>query len=160
MHCICSETNFNRFSGTNVESDFVEMPSQMLENWIWDKDILKRVSKNWETGKPMSDRKIDALIKSQHSLQATYTLNKIFYGSFDLLVYSASDQKLLSAPTKLSNDFEDLNVLRKSVKKKSGFVVDTRDLWHQLERKVNLHNSLPNTNPLATFGHLISGYDS
>ena len=36
----------------------------MLENWVWDKDILKRVTKHYKTGKPMSDKKIKALIET------------------------------------------------------------------------------------------------
>lgn len=97
MHHMCSEANYSRFSGTSVERDFVEMPSQMLENWIWDKDILKKVSKHYKTGKPLEDEIIAKKIASKNAHVASETLDQLFYGSLDLLLYSASDKKLLDA---------------------------------------------------------------
>jgi Zn-dependent oligopeptidase len=54
MHGLFNEANFDRFTGTQTELDFVEMPSQMLENWMWDKEILQKVSKHykWENKIP------------------------------------------------------------------------------------------------------------
>ncbi len=69
----------------------------MLENWIWDKDLLKKVSKHYKTGKPLSKKLIDAKIRSKNDMVATATLNQIFLGTLDLMLYSAVDKKLMSA---------------------------------------------------------------
>ena len=74
MHGMCSHANYSRFSGTSVERDFVELPSQMLENWVWDKTIMKRVSKHFESGDQLPDDLIDKKIGIKNLLEATFTL--------------------------------------------------------------------------------------
>jgi len=96
MHGMCSHANYSRFSGTSVERDAVELPSQLLENWAWDKSILKRVSKHFETGEPLPDETIDKKIGIKNLLEATFTLRQLFYGSFDFLLHSANDETLLN----------------------------------------------------------------
>ena len=78
MHNLCTETTINRFSGTSVERDFVEMPSQMLENWMYDREVLKKITKHYKTGKPMPDSLINKIQKKKNSHNAITTLTSIF----------------------------------------------------------------------------------
>jgi Zn-dependent oligopeptidase len=74
MHNLCTKGNFTSMSGAQVEGDFVEMPSQMLENWVWDTNMTKRLSKHYETGEPMSDEMIAKISKVGRDGQASDTL--------------------------------------------------------------------------------------
>ncbi len=62
VHALCAATELNSFSGTNVKRDFVELPSQMLEEWLWQPEVLKRVSGHYQTGEKLHDTLIDAII--------------------------------------------------------------------------------------------------
>ena len=95
MHNMCTEANYSRFSGTAVERDFVELPSQMLENWMWNKKVIKRISKHYKTGEPLPEELIDKKLKIKNLNNAIFTLNQCFYGTFDFLLHTANDNNLL-----------------------------------------------------------------
>jgi len=63
LHAMLGRTDLESHSGTNVKCDFVELPSQMLEEWLWDRDILKMVSKHYKTGESLPDSIIDKLLE-------------------------------------------------------------------------------------------------
>lgn len=62
LHCVLGCTKLASQAGTNVKRDFVEMPSQMLEEWLDDRDILKRISSHYKTGESLPDALIDKIL--------------------------------------------------------------------------------------------------
>lgn len=65
MHALLGRTKVASFSGTHVKRDFVELPSQMLEEWLWEPEILKMVSKHYQTGQPLPDDLIAQILKTR-----------------------------------------------------------------------------------------------
>jgi len=88
MHDICGIADIERFTGTNVERDFVEAPSQMLENWIWEKEALKRISHHYQDNSKMPDNIIEALIKSRNANTGVFNLRQILLAMFDITIHT------------------------------------------------------------------------
>ena len=83
MHGICSEADTSRFFGTNVERDFVEAPSQMLENWVWQEESLRLMSRHYKDGSPLPKEMLDKLVASKNANAGGFNLRQVFLATFD-----------------------------------------------------------------------------
>jgi thimet oligopeptidase len=130
MHQSLSRAPYETLYGTNVRRDFVEAPSQMLENWMWQPSILKEISSNVSTGRPIPDELIRKMIAAQHVADGMNWSAQAFYASYDMRLHSA------------------------------GATVDPTPLWFTLEKELTPLPGVPGTVPEASFGHLMGGYDA
>lgn len=107
IHDLVSKTRYSRFHGTNVVRDFVEAPSQMLENWCWTPSQLKALSHHYsklssdykaawreqvgkeaeEPKEQLPDELIENLIKTKHVNDALFNLRQLHFGIFDMTIH-------------------------------------------------------------------------
>ena len=80
MHGLCSEGDGNSTRLAKCPRDFVEAPSQMLENWCWQASILDRLSKHHETGEPLPSSVREALIKAKNVHESVGMLATDLFG--------------------------------------------------------------------------------
>lgn len=88
LHQTLTTSQFARFSGTRVERDFVEAPSQMLEHWCWQPDMLSSFSRHYETGDPLPTSLINRMIEAKHTSSAIATLRQVYFSRLDLAYHS------------------------------------------------------------------------
>ncbi len=84
LHATLTRARLQSQSGTNVAWDFVETPSQIMENWVWDKEVLQKLSKNYKTGERMPNQMIDSIINSKRHMSAYFYTRQLIMGKLDM----------------------------------------------------------------------------
>ncbi len=129
MATLLATTPYETLS-SGFRQDFVEAPSQMLENWVWDPGILKQLSSNVTTGKPLPDDLIAKMRAARYVDDAYAQTRQIMLATVDIRYHT------LAPP------------------------LDTNAVWQQVARTETPLGLPAGAHPEASFGHLMGGYDA
>ena len=92
LHGMFANTRFESLSGTNVWWDFVELPSQFMENYSIEKEFLQTFAFHYKTGEPLPDELINRIVKSRNFMAATACLRQVSFGLLDMAYYTKKDE--------------------------------------------------------------------
>lgn len=133
MHAILTRAKYARFSGTSVPGDFVEAPSQMLENWAWDKKVLDSFAADYrDPSKKIPDQILNQLKASKLAIEGTFYRRQLAFGLTDLAFHTQIHADNAKQAIPLSNRI----------------MADT------------FFPEPPDTAWAAYFGHIMGGYDA
>lgn len=142
IHDLAGRTRYSRFHGTSVVRDFVEAPSQMLENWCWTPSQLKSLSSHYITNEKIPDDLIEKQMSVKHVNDALFNLRQLHFGIYDMTIHTPKDHEEAEA-FKLSELFNELRAQISGIKGPEA--LGQKSDWGHGQ---------------ATFGHLIGGYDA
>lgn len=91
LHGIFANTRFKSLSGTNVYWDFVELPSQFMENYAVEKDFLRTFAFHYETGEPLPEELVERIIASRNYNAAYACMRQVSFGLLDMAYYTLTE---------------------------------------------------------------------
>ena len=92
LHGMFANTRFESLSGTNVWWDFVELPSQFMENFAIEKEFLRTFAFHYKTGEPLPDELIDRIVKSRNYNVAYACMRQVSFGLLDMAYYTKKEE--------------------------------------------------------------------
>lgn len=119
-------SKYATLTGDNVAWDYIEAHSQLLENWAWQPQVLKKISAHYKTGETLPDGLISSLVKSKNVGVAVAFLRQNFLGQYDLALHTAAKR------------------------------VDSTNLYAQMMHNISGIPMTKGTYPQASFGHIMS----
>jgi peptidyl-dipeptidase Dcp len=103
LHGMLADTQYPTLSGTSVKWDFVELPSQFLENFCYEPEFLKTFAKHYKTGEVLPDEKIEKIAQSKNFMEGYQTLRQLGFGLLDMNYHT----KVGELENKSVKEFED-----------------------------------------------------
>lgn len=128
IHGILANTTYPNLSGTSVKWDFVELPSQFLENYCYEPEFLKTFARHYQTGETLPEEKIMKLSASKNFMEGYQTLRQLGFGMLDM-AYHTDPEK----------------------------VGDIKTFEAEETKATNLYPSNPETMMSTSFSHIFQG---
>ncbi|MCH8899342.1 MAG: Zn-dependent oligopeptidase [Acidobacteria bacterium] len=91
LHFCLTEVDHPRFAGYDTEWDFVEAPSQIMENWMWEPEVLGRMARHYETGERIPDDLVKRMVDARDQNEGLTTLRQVYLGKFDLALHAGTE---------------------------------------------------------------------
>ncbi|MCK6598848.1 MAG: Zn-dependent oligopeptidase, partial [Bdellovibrionaceae bacterium] len=131
MHMSLTRSHYATLSGSNVAWDFVEAPSQMLENWVWEPQILEMITQKYDRpSESMPKEMIEKLQQSRKFNLGWMNTRQLIFGIFDLTLHQSAKD------------------------------LDVTETYKKIYKDLTGMDPLPETHFPATFGHIMGGYDA
>ena len=129
LHGMLAEGKYESLTGTSVYWDFVELPSQIMENWVFEKECLDLFAKHYETDEKISEELIERIKKSANFMEGYQTLRQISFALLDMAYHGEIP----------------------------GNIADIKAFEQEIMGKVSLVPAIPNTSFSTSFGHIFQG---
>ena len=97
LHGIFAEGRYGSLTGTNVSRDFVELPSQIMENWAFEPEYLNSFAKHYQTGEPIPAELIEKVVAAKNYLAGYAQVRQLHFGYLDMAWHSLTDLPAESA---------------------------------------------------------------
>ena len=125
LHTLLSTAKYATLAGTNTTRDFVEAPSQMFEEWVWDTDVLRTFARHYKTDEPIPTSLVRGMVAARNLNSGMKAERQFYYGLVDMAYHTDPDGE-----------------------------VDTTAVAHELA-SVEMYDAVPETYFQAAFGHLV-----
>jgi len=145
LHSLLSRTTFQHLAGTRGAMDFVETPSHLLEQYVWDPSFLSLLARHYETGDPIPTDLIAKLVQSRNDLRCVDIQTQILYAKFDQALFGQDFQKTYSSSSSSAGGGAT----------SSSITNPTTDLFAKLHSNLHVPYA-PGTHWHTRFGHLVT----